>query len=426
VGENTILPIKDLRNEADPNNKGTVKVRIVTGDMLETAKNVALEVGIINNEEDEESTGKFCLKGDDLVDKLNAAGFNVNQYLTNPAYNISKDDLDLLESVISQIKVLAYCTPQHKLLFVGALRDVGAVVVMAGESITDTQAMKTADVGISLKQGCDVAKDNADLVLLQNNFEQIKSAIMWGRQLYMNVQKFLVFQLTVNLVIIITTIVGGCIGHVPFNVLQMLWLNLIMDVLGAIALCTEPWANGVNLPRVSRTKSLLLPDFWKLIFVQAAFQTIVILILMFFYGMMRFGDAAPNLFTDPLRDKNGNATNRLKMDTFIFHTFVLMCIFNQLNCRNVTSDNLNPFQNIQNHLVFVGVWVFEIAIQQAMVVEGSNSLSVAAALLGTAHLEWQEHLIAYILAACTLGVGIAAKKIPASAFEWTKNIGLEK
>lgn len=166
VRDHTVKPIKDLRNDGDSNQKGTAKVRIVTGDMLETAKAVALDVGIINNEEDEEATGKFCLKGDDLVDKLNKAGFNVNQYLTNPAYAISKDDLDLLESVISQIKVLAYCTPQHKLLFVGALRDVGAVVVMAGESITDTQAMKTADVGISLKQGCDVAKDNADLVLL--------------------------------------------------------------------------------------------------------------------------------------------------------------------------------------------------------------------------------------------------------------------
>lgn len=126
---------------------------------------------------------------------------------------------------------------------------------------------------------------------------------MWGRQLYMNVQKFLVFQLTVNLTVIIVTIVGGCIGHVPFNVLQMLWLNLIMDVMGAIALCTEPWSPVLNLPRVSRTRSLLLPEYWKLIFVQAAYQAIVILILMFFYGMMRFGDHAPNLFTDPLRTK---------------------------------------------------------------------------------------------------------------------------
>jgi hypothetical protein len=76
-----------------------------------------------------------------------------------------------------------------------------------------------------------------------------------------------------------------------------------MDVMGAIALCTEPWAPGMNLPRVSRTRSLLLPEYWKLIFVQAAYQSIVILILMFFYGMMRFGDQAPNLLTDPLRNK---------------------------------------------------------------------------------------------------------------------------
>lgn len=205
----------------------------------------------------------------------------------------------------------------------------------------------------------------------------------------------------------------------------MLWLNLIMDVLGAIALCTEPWAQGLNLPRVSRTKSLLLPEFWKLIFVQAAYQVVVILILMFFYGMMRF-DSPPDLFTDPLRDKNGNATNRLKMDTFVFHTFVLMCLFNQFNCRNIDSKNLNPFSNLQNHLFFILVWGIEVAIQQSMVMYGTDKLSVTAALLGTAHLEVEEHVIAYVLGAFTIVVGVASKKIPDTAFEWTKSIGLER
>lgn len=134
--------------------------------------------------------------------------------------------------------------------------------------------------------------------------------------------------MTVNIVVVLTSIIGGAIGHVPFNVLQMLWINLIMDILAAIALCTEPWVEGVRLQRVKRTSEIMEPYMWKLIFVQAAFQTLVMIILMFFYGAIAYKDNAPNIFTTPQRDTRGKATNRLKMDTFIFHTFVLMSIFN--------------------------------------------------------------------------------------------------
>jgi Ca2+-transporting ATPase len=129
----------------------------------------------------------------------------------------------------------------------------------------------------------------------------------------------------------------------------MLWLNLIMDVLGAIALCTEPWVPGSMIPRTSRASSLLTPAVWKLILVQAAYQTVVLLVLMFFYGMMRFGANKVNLVTDAQRDKDGNATMRLQMDTLIFHVIFLMSLFNQFNCRNIDSKNLNPFTNLHNH-----------------------------------------------------------------------------
>jgi Ca2+-transporting ATPase len=158
-----------------------------------------------------------------------------------------------LLQTVQQIKILAECTPDQKRLFVKGFRYFGAAVLMAGESITDEKALKDASVGVSLAEACDVAKDNADLVLMQNDFKYIKASVMWGRQLYANVKKFLVFQLTINVVVILTSVIGGAIGHVPFNVLQMLWINLIMDILGAIALCTEPWAEGVKLARVKRT-----------------------------------------------------------------------------------------------------------------------------------------------------------------------------
>jgi hypothetical protein len=148
---------------------------------------------------------------------------------------------------------------------------------------------------------------------------------------------------------------------------------------------------------------------------------------MFFYGMMRFGKDAPNLLTTPLRDSNGNGTKRLKMDTFIYHVFVLMSLFNQFNCRNIDSDNLNPLHNICNHLIFVFVWALEIFIQQTMVSKGSDKLSMISALLGTGHLEHWETATAYGLAVSTILVHFIAKKIPNDAFKWTDNLfGLEK
>ena len=102
---------------------------------------------------------------------------------------------------------------------------------------------------------------------------------MWGRQLYMNVQKFLIFQLTVNMVFVLSSLAGCVIGHLPFNVLQMLWLNLVMDILGAMALCTEPWMPGTLVPRVSRGSNLLTPAMTKIVIVQSIYQVLVILVL---------------------------------------------------------------------------------------------------------------------------------------------------
>lgn len=361
------------------------------------------------------------MTAEDLKALLQQQNFDVNQFIHNPNFNCSQEeggDIDVLSKTLRTVRVLAQCTPEDKYFFVGALRVIGAVVMMAGESISDIDALKSADVGIAMDNGCDAAKDNADLVIVKDAaFKNVKDSLMWGRQLYQNVQKFLVFQLTVAFVVAFVTIIGGCIGHVPFNVLQMLWLNLIMDTLGAIALCTEPWVDQ-QVSRAKRSQALMSPSMWKLVLVQALYQTIVIVVLMFSYGAMAF-NPAPNLFTTPLRDENNKATARLKMDTFIFHTFILMCLFNQFNCRNIEQENLNPFTNILNHLFFFFIWVVEIAIQQTMVMYGTDEISVVAALLGTGHLRWWEHMTAYILGALTIGVFVAAKKIPDSAFEWT-------
>lgn len=107
--------------------------------------------------------------------------------------------------------------------------------------MADAAALKEACVGICMKSACDVAKDSADIILLESEFAHIRSVLMWGRNLNKNMQRFLTFQLTLNIVISYCTFIGGIIGHPPFNVLQMLWANLVMDILAAIALGTERW-----------------------------------------------------------------------------------------------------------------------------------------------------------------------------------------
>ena len=113
---------------------------------------------------------------------------------------------------------------------------------MAGHSISDGIALKRADVGICMGDGCEVAKENADLILLDSQFTSIANAVRWGTTIYDNVKKFLLFQITANLSLCVLVILTGLtLAKCPFNPLQMLWINLVFDTLAAVALATEPY-----------------------------------------------------------------------------------------------------------------------------------------------------------------------------------------
>ena len=143
---------------------------------------------------------------------------------------------------------------------------------MTGDSISDAEALKKADVGLCMGSGCDVAKDNSDLVILDNNFISIFKAVKWGRAIFDNVRKFIQFQLTINLVLCIITILGGAsVGYTPLNVIQMLWTNLIMDILGAIAIGTEPYDPLIKASRVSRRAQIIKKEMWRQILMHSAY-----------------------------------------------------------------------------------------------------------------------------------------------------------
>ena len=182
-------------------------------------------------------------------------------------------------------------------------------------------------------------------------------------------------------------------GHTPLNVIQMIWVNLIMDILAAIALGTETYkkdsevsvANKSN--RISRKDKIMLPFMWRNIFVQSLYQITVMCILMY-VGMFMFFDQSFNLVSTPLRytsgDKKGEPTDRLTLNTIMFHSFVLMTLFNQINCRVIEVDEINVFKTLFNNKYFWVIFLFEMGLQHLMLMAGNTKLG--GSIFGTAPL----------------------------------------
>lgn len=151
--------------------------------------------------------------------------------------------------VAKRLKVLARSTPEDKYMLVTGLKSEGKVVAVTGDGTNDAPALKKADVGFAMGiTGTEVAKEASDIILLDDNFASIVTAVKWGRNIYTNVRKFLQFQLTVNCVAMFIVFLGGvALSEPPLTSVQMLWVNLIMDTLAALALATEPPSDDLLL-----------------------------------------------------------------------------------------------------------------------------------------------------------------------------------
>ena len=208
---------------------------------------------------------------------------------------------------------------------------------MTGGKTSDCEALRLANVGFAMGSGCTVAKDNADMTLLDDDCTSIFHAIMWGRVIFDNVRKFLQFQLTVNVTLVCHVVITSLtLGRSTFNVVQFLWINLIMDTLGAVAICTEPYRKDAiedvkqAKARVRRSDRVMDSNILRSILSQASYQLLTLLILTYFGVFMFFEESGRfNLIHGKLRNETTNApTNLLVLDTIIFHTFVLMNLFN--------------------------------------------------------------------------------------------------
>ena len=325
-----------------------VDVKMITGDSEPTAIAIAKQAGI-------------------LSDAFNASDEKELVLTSSKLAEISDDNLP---DIAKRLRVLARSTPMDKLRLVKAMHRQGEVVAMTGDGTNDAPALKFADVGVSMGvAGTEVAKEASDIVLVDDNFKSIVTGIWWGRTLYQNIQRFLQFQLSVNVVALTCALIGPLLGiPLPLTVPQLLWINIIMDTFAAIALSTEaPRANTMRQKPVSRDASIITPSMGVSILLNSIYQ-VIILFLVLYLGLFLDPEHRFVFWAEPKTEANTEAL------TVFFTMFVMFQFWRIFLCRSLRYEE-SPFSQIIANKAFILI-VSLIAVVQVVMVQASNSLSI--------------------------------------------------
>uniref|UniRef100_A0A671TUR4 Calcium-transporting ATPase n=1 Tax=Sparus aurata TaxID=8175 RepID=A0A671TUR4_SPAAU len=333
-----------------------ITVRMVTGDNINTARAIAAKCGIIHPGDD-----FICLEGKDF-----------NRRIRNEKGEIEQERID---KIWPKLRVLARSSPTDKHTLVKGIIDSSVieqrqVVAVTGDGTNDGPALKKADVGFAMGiAGTDVAKEASDIILTDDNFSSIVKAVMWGRNVYDSISKFLQFQLTVNVVAVIVAFTGACITQdSPLKAVQMLWVNLIMDTFASLALATEPPTEDLLLRKpYGRNNPLISLTMMKNILGHGVYQLVIIFTLLFIGERMFNIDSGRNA---PLHSPPSEHY------TIIFNTFVLMQLFNEINARKIHGER-NVFDGIFANPIFCSIVLGTFAVQIVIVQWGGKPFSCA-------------------------------------------------
>lgn len=336
AGEKIFVSLISIRDDVRSDVSHTVKrlhsagvqVTMVTGDVISTARAIAQEAGLITKPNKD-----ICITHEELA-------------------KMSDDEL---KKVLPNLKVVARAVPSDKERLVKVSRSIGEVVGMTGDGVNDASALHKADVGFAMGSGTEVAKEAGDIIILNDSLTSIADAIMYGRTMSKSVKKFIIFQLTVNVSCVFTAVLGPIFGWTEvFTIVQILWINMIMDTLAAIAFGQEPARESYMKEKpVSRTADILNGYLKSSILTGGVFITVICLgLLTNLFGLF---DVSSIIGT------NDMGTVR----TFMFSTFIMAIIWNSLNAR---TESLNLFENIFKNRNFILV-MSAVTIIQVLIIQ---------------------------------------------------------
>ncbi len=283
-----------------------IEVMMITGDNIETARAIGREIGLLD------AAGSLTITSDD--------------------FNAMSDDE--VRSKLASIRILARARPLDKFRMVRLLQEQQHVVAVTGDGTNDAPALKKADVGLAMGiAGTEVAKEASKIVLLDDSFATIVKAVHWGRSLYENIQRFILFQLTINVSALMIAFLGPFLGvKPPFTVLQLLWINVIMDTFAAIALCSEPPRPDLMKARPKRRdENIVTPAMKVTILTTASFFVVVMLALIL--GMEHL-----DWFKGEGEKSKAFTQLTLRQVSIFFTVYVFFQVWNQINCRSLTPD----------------------------------------------------------------------------------------
>lgn len=311
-------PIReDVRDAVQTCHKAGVNIIMVTGDVALTAKEVAIETGIIEKSE-------------------------TTQVLTGVEFEKMSDE-HIKANVLPTLKVLSRARPADKARLVTLLQEIGQVVAVTGDGTNDAPALKKAQVGLSMGDGTSRAKEASDITIIDNSFASINTAILWGRSLYQNIKRFIMFQMTINICACLIVLFGAFIGlDSPLNVTQMLWVNLIMDTFAAMALSSLPPDSRVmSVPPRKRNSHIIDGNMIKSIL------GVGILFFIFLFGLWQLlwhtdirhvtdliGREVWNIYISSFFDFSRSKPHLSQYELGVFFTFfVLLQFWNLFNAR---------------------------------------------------------------------------------------------
>ena len=332
-----------------------IGIKIVTGDTPGTATEIARQIGLWNPETDTE-----------------------RNRITGVAFAELSDE-EALDRVMD-LKIMSRARPTDKQRLVQLLQQKGAVVAVTGDGTNDAPALNHAQVGLSMGTGTSVAKEASDITLLDDSFNSIGTAVMWGRSLYKNIQRFIVFQLTINFVALLIVLLGSVIGtELPLTVTQMLWVNLIMDTFAALALASIPPSETVMLEKPRRSTDFIISKAMRSNIIGVGSIFLIVLLGMIYY----FDHSTQGMNVHNL--------------TIFFTFFVMLQFWNLFNAR-VFGTTDSAFKGLSKSYGMELI-VLAILAGQFLIVQFGG------AVFRTEPLDWQTWLLIIGVSSTVLWVG---------------------